>query len=91
MEFYDLVDKVVELLERPGRLSYRALKREFDFDDALLEELKFELLRVQGLAADQGGAILIWRGRAGAIPSSVGSPDDVSTPPGRSGSTGEAN
>jgi hypothetical protein len=55
------VDRVIELLQRRGRLSYRALKIEFDLNDARVDDLKFELIEVQGLAADQVGAILVWR------------------------------
>lgn len=42
MAFYDSVNQVVALLQRRGRVSYRALKRQFDLDDAHLDDLKFE-------------------------------------------------
>jgi hypothetical protein len=38
--FYERLDDVVALLRRRGRVSYRALAREFDLDDAFLEDLK---------------------------------------------------
>ena len=63
--FYDLVDQVIALLQQRGRLSYRALKRQFDLDDASLDDLKFELVEVQGAAADHAGSVLVWTGRAG--------------------------
>ena len=35
MTFYEVLEQVRELLQRHGRMSYRALKRQFDLDDAL--------------------------------------------------------
>ena len=37
MRFYEILDQVVDLLRRRGRVTYRALKREFQVDDAFLE------------------------------------------------------
>jgi hypothetical protein len=34
MDFYAVLDQVVDLLRRRGRVSYRALKRQFALDDA---------------------------------------------------------
>ena len=42
MGFYEILDQVVDLLRRRGRVTYRALKREFQVDDAFLEDLKAE-------------------------------------------------
>jgi hypothetical protein len=36
MDFYEMVDRVVNLLQQRGRLTYRALKRQFDLDDDTL-------------------------------------------------------
>ena len=36
MEFYDVVDQVTVLLQQRGRVSYRALKRQFQLDEAVL-------------------------------------------------------
>ena len=33
MKFSEMVDQAVEFLRRRARVSYRALKREFDLDD----------------------------------------------------------
>ncbi len=38
------------MLQRHGRVSYRALKRQFDLDNDLLEDLRFELVEVQKVA-----------------------------------------
>ena len=44
MKFSELVEQVQTLLQRQGRVSYRALKREFDLDDEYIEDLKAELI-----------------------------------------------
>ena len=64
MSFYELLEQVIDRLRREGRMSYRALKRQFDLDDQLLEDLKYEIIKVKQLAVDQKGEILIWTGQA---------------------------
>jgi TOMM system kinase/cyclase fusion protein len=68
MDFYALLDQVVDLLRSRGRVSYQALKRQFDLDDAYLDDLKAEIIEVQQLAADQDGTMLVWTGDGGALP-----------------------
>ena len=68
MGFYEILDQVVDLLRRRGRVTYRALKREFQVDDALLEDLKAEIITAQRLAVDEQGAVLVWVGEAGTPP-----------------------
>ena len=62
MKFSEIIDQASALLKRTGRLSYRALKREFELDDAALEDLKDELIEIQELAADKYGKMLVWTG-----------------------------
>jgi len=62
MRFYAVLDQVVALLRQRGRVTYRALKREFQLDDACLEDLKDELINAQHLAVDEQSAILVWTG-----------------------------
>jgi class 3 adenylate cyclase/tetratricopeptide (TPR) repeat protein len=62
MTFYEVVGQVLELLQREGRVSYRALKRQFNLDDEYLEDLKAELIEAKQLAADEGGRVLVWAG-----------------------------
>jgi class 3 adenylate cyclase len=66
MRFYEVLDQVVALLRQRGRVTYRALKREFQLDDAGLEDLKEELINAQHLAVDEQGAILVWTGASPA-------------------------
>ena len=56
--------QVITWLEHDKRLSYRALQRQFDLDEAYLDDLKFELIEVKQLAVDQDGTMLVWTGVA---------------------------
>ena len=53
MTFYEVLEQVIALLQRHGRVSYRALTRQFALDDGYLEDLKAELIEVQQVAVDQ--------------------------------------
>ncbi len=59
MDFYAVLDQIVDLLRRRGRMSYRALQRQFGLDDDYLADLKVELIEVQQVAVDQEGKILV--------------------------------
>jgi class 3 adenylate cyclase/tetratricopeptide (TPR) repeat protein len=61
MDFYELLARVVQVLQREGRTSYRALKRQFDLDEALLDDLQEELV-FKRLAIDEEGKGLVWTG-----------------------------
>src|SRR5262245_12647098 len=63
MKFSELVEQVRPWLEREGRVSYRALKREFDLDDEYLEDLKAELIDAKRVAVDEDGKVLVWTGK----------------------------
>jgi class 3 adenylate cyclase/tetratricopeptide (TPR) repeat protein len=69
MTFYEVLEQAITLLQRHGRVSYRALTRQFQLDDAYLEDLRTELIEVQQVAVDQDGAMLVWTGTASAAPS----------------------
>jgi len=62
MKFSEIIDQATALLQRKGRISYRALKREFELDDAALADLTDELIDIQELAADKDGKMLVWVG-----------------------------
>jgi class 3 adenylate cyclase len=53
------------MLQRRGRLTYGTLKRQFQLDDAAVEDLKNELIEGQRLAVDERGNVLVWIGAAG--------------------------
>src|SRR5262249_42984608 len=62
MTFEEILDQAIAMLQRRGRLTYGALKRQFQLDDAYLEDLKNELIAGQRLAIDEGGNVLVWTG-----------------------------
>src|SRR6266511_842386 len=64
MTFEEILDQAIAMLQRRGRITYRALKRQFNLDDAFLEDLKEELIDGQQLAVDEEGKVLIWTGGA---------------------------
>jgi class 3 adenylate cyclase len=64
VKFSEIIEQANDLLQRKGRLSYRALKLEFDLSEEQLEALKEELIDVQELAVDKDGRMLVWIGNA---------------------------
>ena len=72
MKFSEIVEQASELLQRKGRVTYRALQLEFDLDEEHLDILKDELIEAQEVAADKDGKMLVWMGD-GAIASTVSS------------------
>jgi class 3 adenylate cyclase/tetratricopeptide (TPR) repeat protein len=66
MTFEEILNQAIALLQRQGRVSYRALKRQFDLDEAYVEDLKLELIEVHQVAVDQGNTMLVWIGAAAA-------------------------
>src|SRR5215831_3471434 len=62
MTFDEILAQVITLLQRQGRVSYRAIKRRFDIDDDYIEDLKDEILYVHEseIEADERG--FTWTG-----------------------------
>src|SRR5919108_3236057 len=78
MDFYDVLEQVLDLLRRHKRVTYRALQRQFDLDAAYLEDLKAEIIEARQLAVDEGGRVLVWIGAAdaaSAVPSPPAAPE----------------
>jgi class 3 adenylate cyclase/predicted ATPase len=71
MTFEEILDQAIAMLQRRGRLTYGALKRQFDLDDAYLEDLKNELIEGQRLAVDEGGRVLVWTGGTNVSPTTT--------------------
>jgi predicted ATPase/class 3 adenylate cyclase len=87
MDFYEVLEQVIALLQRHGRVTYRALKRHFDLDDDYLDDPKAELIDARQLAVDEAGKVLVWTGEAAVTPapgstplSPVDSPDTQMSP-----------
>ena len=68
MDFFAVVDRVIELLPSRGRVSYQALRIQFNLDDEALKALKAELIEVHQMAVDQAGTMLRWTGDEGVLP-----------------------
>ena len=64
MDFDEVRDKILALLQRDTRVSYRGLKRRFALDDEYLEDLKEDLLYTYPQVVDDEGRGLIWHGKA---------------------------
>ena len=62
MDFYTVLDQVVALLRRRGRVSYRALKRQFALDDELLADLTAELRYARYPIVEDDDQGLVWTG-----------------------------
>jgi class 3 adenylate cyclase/predicted ATPase len=61
MTFDEILEQVIALLRRQGRVSYPALKIRFSLDDEYLAALKAELLYVHPVRDDEGRG-LAWTG-----------------------------
>jgi len=80
MTFEEILDQAIAILQRRGRLTYGALKRQFQLDDAYLDDVKAELIEGQRLAVDEDGRVLVWTGRAD-VPSLTTPPAPQLGPP----------
>jgi hypothetical protein len=58
VDFVAVVDQVIALLRQRGRVTYSTLKRQFQLDDAALEDVKNELIEGQRVAVDERGNVL---------------------------------
>src|SRR5438093_9680431 len=74
MTFEEILDHAIAMLQRRGRLTYGTLKRQFQLDDAALEDLKDALIYGQRVAVDEDGRVLVWTGAEGAAPLSTAPP-----------------
>ena len=82
MHFEEILDQAIAMLQRRGRVTYRALKRQFNLDDAFLEDLTAELIKGQRLARDEDGEVLVWTGDVAPPAASATAPAPLAyTPP----------
>ena len=70
MTFDEILAQVLELLQRQGRVSYRALKRRFALDDEYIEDLKAEMLFAYPVV-DEEDRGFVWTGEAARQPVSM--------------------
>jgi len=70
MTFEEILDQAIAMLQRRGRVSYRALQRQFQLDDAYLQDLIAEIVEVLQLAVAQDNTMLVWTGGS-SVPAPV--------------------
>ena len=68
------------MLQRRGRVSYRALQRQLQLDDAYLQDLTAEIVEVLQLAVDHDHTMLVWTGGPSA-PAPLSPPTPSMSPP----------
>ena len=72
MDFDAVLAQVHALLQRQGRVSYRALRLRFQLDDETLAALKDELIYAERVARDEEDRVLVWIGEASTASEPVG-------------------
>jgi class 3 adenylate cyclase/tetratricopeptide (TPR) repeat protein len=80
MTFEEILDQAIAMLQRRGRLTYSTLKRQFQLDDAALDDLKEELIYGQRLAMDEEGRVLVWSGATGTTAPAATAPVGIPAP-----------
>ena len=80
MDFYAVLDQAVELLRQRGRVTYRALKLQFQLDDDQLEALTDELLYAHPDMVDDAGRGLRWTGAPATAPPPAAAPAQSQAP-----------
>jgi hypothetical protein len=80
VKFSEVVDQVVAIISTRGRVSYRALQREFELEGKDLDDHKEELLFSHPEISELEGRGLIWNGN-GQFPSTLSSAPSQSQPP----------
>jgi hypothetical protein len=80
--FNEILSQTIAMLHQHGRVSYRALKRQFALADDVLADLTYELTEVHQLAVDQDGTVLVLTGeaRVAAAPLSASSTSAAVSP-----------
>ncbi|MGH8070282.1 MAG: ATP-binding protein [Candidatus Entotheonellia bacterium] len=80
MTFEEILDQAMAMLQRRGRVTYRAFKFQFSLDDGHLQALKDEILYAHPHVVDDDGRGLIWTGEARPT-STPGSPPAIDQAP----------
>jgi class 3 adenylate cyclase/tetratricopeptide (TPR) repeat protein/energy-coupling factor transporter ATP-binding protein EcfA2 len=81
MTFDDILEQVITLLKRQGRVSYRALKVRFSINDEYLEALKEEILYVHASVIEADDRGFIWTGETEGAPEPASQPDQTTQQP----------
>ncbi len=81
MESYEVVGQVLEFLQRRGRVSYHALKRQFGMDDDYIEDLKEELQYAHEPAVQADDRGFTWTGESEETQATTSQPDQSELEP----------
>src|SRR5467141_876906 len=68
MNFEEILDQAIAMLQRRGLMTYRTLQRQFALDDDALTDLKDELLYAHPEIRDDAGHGLVWTGAPSIAP-----------------------
>src|SRR5262245_2377868 len=71
MTFEEVLDQAMVMLQRRGRVTYRTLQRQFQLDDAALDDLKDALMYAHPQIHDDAGRGLVWTGDPSNAPGVV--------------------
>src|SRR4029450_6335916 len=71
MDYDAVLAQVLVLLQQEKRVAYRVLKRRFQLDDEILEDLKDDLIYAKKLAVDEDGRVLVWTGGTSKTPTTA--------------------
>ena len=80
MDFVEAMKQARALLQSEGRLSHRLLKKQFGLDEEGLNDLKYELIDIQEVAADKDGMMLVWTGDGEATEASTKTESQTQSP-----------
>ena len=81
MTFEEVLDQAIAMLQRRGRVTYRTLQRQFQLDDAALDDLKDALLYAHPQIRDDAGRGLVWTGDPSTAPGAAAAPTATSERP----------
>jgi class 3 adenylate cyclase len=77
MTFEEVLDQAMAMLQRRGKVTYRTLQRQFQLDDAALDDLKDALLYAHPQIHDDAGRGLVWTGDPSTDPHTVTAPTAI--------------
>jgi class 3 adenylate cyclase len=86
VDFDAILEQVLALVQRQGRVSYRAIARRFNVDDDFLADLREEILFAYPHIREEEGRGLVWADPP--APTAGAPPPDVAAPQGASSSVG---
>jgi hypothetical protein len=78
--FNEVLSQTLAMLHQHGRVSYRALKRQFALQDDYLEDLKDAILFAHPEVRDEEGRGLVWLSDTGTASAAASAPVESPAP-----------